>query len=148
MNFLDIVIIIMLLGGLVVGFRKGLVASLGALLAVALACVACHLLGSGRGVPANILIFVVAYVTVLLLSRMLRTVIHAVALGFVDRAAGALFVAFEYMLGLSLLLNLFLWLRSLADASPPAFMATSRWGDSLVALMPWFTGCLQSLMAQ
>lgn len=148
MSFLDIVIIIMLLGGLVIGFRKGLVASLGALGAVLLGCVACHLLGTGRGVPANMLIFVVTYVLVLLLSRAIRSLVHAVALGFIDRLGGALFVAFEYMLGLSVLLNLLLWLRSMVESEPPGFVTASRWGDSLVALMPWFTGCLKSLTTQ
>lgn len=148
MNFLDIVIIVMLLGGLVMGYRKGLVASLGAVGAVVVSCVACHLLGAGRSVPANMLIFVVGYVTTFLLARMIRSLVRAVALGFLDRLAGALFVAFEYLLGLSILLNLYLWLRSLVGAAPPGFMASSRWGDDLVALMPWFTGCLQSLTAQ
>lgn len=136
MSFIDIVIIIMLLGGLVIGYRKGFMASLGSVAALVVACLACRFLGAGRDIPSNLLIFIVAYVTVRLLANLLRRVIHAIALGPIDRLAGAMFVALEYMVGLSLILNVWLWLRSLAEMPIPAAVTTSRWGCRLVDLLP------------
>ena len=45
MTFIDIVIVIVLLGGLGVGFSRGITRSLGSVAAIVVAVIACHTIG-------------------------------------------------------------------------------------------------------
>lgn len=147
MSFIDIVIVLMALGGIAVGWKRGIVRCLGGVAGIVLGIVACHLLGKGQSVAVNVLIFAAAYIIVVLCSRGLSKLVHALFLGPFDRLLGAAFVAFEYLVGLSVLLNLYVWARSLAG-TPDAALAADSWGQRVLELMPWLTGCLSTLNAQ
>ena len=144
MTFIDIVIVIVLLGGLGVGFSRGITRSLGSVAAVVVAVIACHTLGRGQSVPTNMLIFAVAYIVVLLLSSALHNLIKMTFLKPLDRLLGAAFVAVEYMVGLSLLMNLWIWLRSMTG-TPETSWIGDVWAQKVIALGPWLMGCLSTL---
>lgn len=144
MTFIDIVIVIVLLGGLAVGFSRGITRSLGSVAAIVVAVLACHTIGSGQSIPTNILIFAVAYVVVMLLSSVIHKMVKMTFLKPLDRLAGAAFVAVEYMTGLSLLMNLWIWLRSMTSTPETAWI-DDVWAQKVIALGPWLMGCLSTL---
>lgn len=144
MTFIDIVIIIVLLGGMAVGFSRGIARSLGSLLAILVAVVVCHTIGRGQSIPTNILIFAVSYVVVLLLSSAIHKLAKMTFLGPIDRLLGAAFVAVEYMVGLSMLMNLWIWLRSMTG-EPETSWIGDVWAQKVIALGPWLMGCLSTL---
>ena len=123
MTVIDILIIVLGLAGATIGWRKGLTGQLGALGGVLLAIILCRWFGSDlvehfssaddtvqtrllHTVLVYFMLGVIAYVGVRVVAGFAGNVFRALRLTVVNRAAGAVFGAFEWLLGLSLLLNL------------------------------------------
>ena len=117
MTFIDTVIVIVVLGGLAVGFSRGITRSLGSLAAIVVAVLACRTIGRGQSIPANILIFAAAYAVVMLLSSAIHKIVKMTFLTPLDRLLGDVFVAAELVVGLKLPGNRWTGLASI-DATP------------------------------
>ena len=117
MNYFDIVIGIILILGLVKGFKNGLVIELAALAALVLGLLgAVHFSGitesylsqymesSYIGIIAFVITFVLIVIGIHLLARVIDKLVKAVALGPVNRITGALFSLLKYAFIISVLL--------------------------------------------
>lgn len=120
MTALDILIFAVAGVSAVLGFRRGIVAQVGQIAAViagiALARMfggeAAALLGGGQPsaintVCSHIAVFVIVYGLVLIIFKMMRKTVHGLKLGIIDNLAGAIFKAGEWLLLLSIGLNIF-----------------------------------------
>ena len=123
MTLLDIIIVVLALAGAFVGWRKGLTGQLGAVAGVLAAIILCRWFGNDLAMafsepgdtPSTIMLHTVlayvalalgAYVGVRIIAHFVGTVTRTLHLSAVNRAAGAVFGIFEWLLGFSLLLNL------------------------------------------
>ncbi len=120
MTALDIIILVVVLAATITGFIKGFVSQLGQVAALVFAIIACRLFapdvakwfaGSGEvttyiSAGAYCAVFVVVYISFWLIAKLVRSILHAVSLGIVDRIAGGLFRTFLWTLFLSILLNI------------------------------------------
>ena len=125
MTKLDIFILIVFVVSVAWGFRKGVIVQAGALGGLILGVLLCHIGGdyiaamiASKGadaaahpgyvdkVMANIILFIIGYLSVRIVAHFFKTVVRSLSLGVLDRIAGALFSCFEWMLALSILLTL------------------------------------------
>lgn len=136
----DIVILAISVAGALIGFRRGFLRSLGAIAAVIVAIFVCRSVVSFTSVAANIAVFIVVYLTVRMLASLLRVLSKMMMLGPLDRVCGAAFVAFEYLLGVSMMLNLWVNFRTwLSPEYEPSF-TESRIVEPVMKLYPKITG--------
>lgn len=127
MDTLTIIIVIIFVAALIAGGSKGFVRQLGSFAAIIAAIIACRVFlpqatavaSRLLGVPADggdlnhyicviaggAALFLIVWMLVWLLSRMIHRAITAVKLGPVNAIAGSLFMAFKWMLVTSLALN-------------------------------------------
>lgn len=124
MTALDLLLIVVFVISVIYGVRRGVILQLGAVGGIVIGIVACRvitpLLCEGllnadadtdpQGayvdtVIVNIVVFMVAYFGTRLVSRALNNAVRVLHLKPIDRICGAIFSLFEWMLGLSLLLN-------------------------------------------
>lgn len=130
MTLIDIVIIVLAIAGAFVGWRKGLTGQMGALAGVIAAIILCRWFASDlanaftkpddaphtillHSVLAYVILGVGAYVAVRIIARFVTTVTKVLHLSVINRLAGAAFGAFEWLLGFSLLLNM--WMAVFSD---------------------------------
>lgn len=127
MTLVDILLILILLGGIVVGYRKGLLKQLASLVSWIVAIILCYRFGdqvqdifltivpsatdwplSSITVKTVSLAFAFLLVTLVirLVMRLSKKVLKASKMGFVDRIGGALLFLFKYAFLLSIALNL------------------------------------------
>lgn len=123
MTLVDILAIIAVLAGLILGWRRGMVAQLGSLLGIILGIVCCQVfagpLAQAFSEPTDnpdtilmhtvisyLIIFALCYTVGRLLSGLLQRITDAAHLGAVDALAGSIFKGAEYLLALSMILNL------------------------------------------
>ena len=127
MTLTDILILLIVLGGLVLGYRKGLLGQLSSLIAWMVALVLCYCCGdlvkdiflafvpSAAHWPlASItvktvslaLAFIIVMVIIRLVMRLFKGAVETAHLGFLDKAGGALLFMFKYAFVLSIALNL------------------------------------------
>ena len=122
MNILDVIIIIPIAIGLIVGLFKGFIKELISLVAIILG-----IWGAKRFEPyvtdlliswfdiqpataqplAYLVLFIVIVVILLLLAHLLDKLLSAIALGGINKLLGAIFGAIKYALIVSVLLNVF-----------------------------------------
>lgn len=158
MTTLDIVLLIVFVVSVVLGFRKGMMVQAGSLGGILLGVVLCHLFGdrcaaliAGTQSPtyvdcvlANIIIFIAGYLSVRAVAHFFKKLTHALALGGLDRLGGAVFSLFQWMLALSIVLNLWHMVKPTTN-----FLALSTLGnghaiEAVMSLAPgllgWATG--------
>ena len=134
MTTVDIIIVIVALGSAFMGWKKGVVVLLGGLAAIIGGIVACRLWGDDfavwltarlsdgtegvadaggylYGVLARLLLFIAAYLVIKVVANFLRGVTRALHVGVLDRGAGLLLCMFEWLLFLSLVLNVWLLIK-------------------------------------
>lgn len=162
MNIITILIIITLVASLIVGFRRGIVREVGSLCGIVLALLACRLFGdAATDVASTVLsvkeensafshyaaavvgrgcLFLLVWLGVYIVARLLRSAIHAVHLGILDRLTGALFCCLKWNLVLSLLLNLAHIVSPSSDIWTPA--GGKAVVDSWLAFAPWLFGAI------
>lgn len=122
MSPLDILILAVLAVGAVIGFHRGVVVQVGQIAALIAGVILSRLLGpqvsaifaGGHGsesainyVCGHLVVFIAAYGVTFLVFRMIRGTVHCLSLGIIDRLAGAVFKAAQWLLILSVALNLF-----------------------------------------
>lgn len=162
MNIIIILIIITLVASLIVGFRRGIVREVGSLCGIVLALLACRMFGdAATDVAATVMnvseensafshyaaavvghgtLFLLVWLGVYIVARLLRSAIHAVKLGILDRMIGALFCCVKWNLVLSLLLNLAHIVSPASDIWAPA--GGKAVIDSWLAFAPWVFGAI------
>lgn len=137
MSPLDILILAVLGVGAFLGFKRGIVAQIGQIAAVIAGIAMGRVFGASLAtafggdnpsafnyVCSYIAVFVIAYAAVLLVAKVVRGTVHTLCLGIVDRLAGAVFKAAEWLLLLSIALNIY-------------FLISGGEGDTRQADKPW-----------
>jgi uncharacterized membrane protein required for colicin V production len=162
MTTLDIIIIIVFIASVARGFYKGIIMQAGglgglivgiALCRVGATWVAWKIAGMHDSAPdapmgpsacdvalANVLTFVVGYLAVKIVAHFAKTITHALCLGTIDRSAGALYSLLEWMLVLSLLINLWLGLRPGTDIHTLSTIGNGHAVELVTALAPKILG--------
>lgn len=127
MTLIDVLILLIVLGGLVLGYRKGLIGQLSSLISWVAALVLCYCCGdlvkdiflafvpSAAQWPLSSITvktvslafaFIIVMVIIRLVMRLFKGAVETVKLGFLDKAGGALLFMFKYAFILSIALNL------------------------------------------
>lgn len=131
MTLFDLALLAIVACGAWLGWRKGLTGQIASVLGVVAAVIVCRAFGAqlaehftapGDSAQTRMLHTVLAYAalacgTYLLvrwLAAMLRQLLRSFHLGIIDRGAGAVFAAFEWLMGLSLALGL--WMSVFTDS--------------------------------
>lgn len=162
MSWIDIIIVGVFAFAVVRGLRQGIIGQLGSLAAFVLALIACRAGGQAMadamgglvpdslentpmgGYVASILggaiVYCVVYYLVRLVARFVRTVTHALMLGPVDRALGAIFSVLKWGVGLSVVLNLWLALFPKSDFVKESTIGGGIAAENLMELAPWAWG--------
>lgn len=162
MTVLDIVILAVFIGSAVYGLWRGLVVQIGAIAGIVVGILACRLFGEwGTGVVssimpqlsdsastamyinsviANIILFVLGYSLVRILASVVKTVAHALFLGAVDRILGALFSVFQWMLVLSIVLNVWQMFASGKSVASYSTLAGGKAAAAVEGLAPTVLG--------
>lgn len=162
MTTLDIVILIVFVAAVAWGFRKGIIMQMGALGGIVAGVVACRLAASWLAteiagchgadggevaspsyvdiVLANVILFIAALVCVKLVAGLFKRITHALCLGALDRIAGALFCLFEWMMVLSLMVNLWLVIKPKADFHELSTIGNGHAIEAIVNLAPMVLG--------
>lgn len=162
MSWIDIIIVGVFAFAVVRGLRQGIIGQLGSLAAFVLALIACRAGGQAMadamrglvpdslentpmgGYVASILggaiVYGVVYYLVRLVARFIRTVTHALMLGPVDRALGAIFSVLKWGVGLSVVLNLWLALFPKSDFVKESTIGGGIAAENLMELAPWAWG--------
>ena len=149
MDTITIITIIILAAALILGAIKGFIRQLGSFAAVVIGIIACRIFsGQATQLAAKVLgvspadsalnhymcaiigcagVFLAVWLVVWLIARLIHKVISAVKLGPLNSVAGALFMAFKWMLVLSIAFNA--WL-----AVSPTTRALARPSDIVEAV--------------
>lgn len=148
-GFAIFIIILAVVSG-VLGWRSGLLRQVGRLAGIILGIAACRIYGPtivdyfcGTGASVSdtvlftvlcyVLLFIVVYIVATLLAHLMRKMLDSVHIGVLNRLAGAVFNIMEWMLMLSLLLNLWVSLvPSTSLASDPLFDRVLWFGPFLL----------------
>lgn len=162
-----VILIVVLAAAAIVGWHKGAIAQIGSIAAVVGALIVCRsfghlavpMVGQWLGIDepgqssvsdysATLLayagLFMIAWLLIWLLTRMLRQAIHLVHLGIIDRVAGAVFLCGKWILVGSILLNLLKVVQPDAAVFHPAGAADWQQPlvESVMAFAPWLWGWL------
>jgi len=156
---IDILILVIVVVGGVIGFNKGIVSQVGQIVAVVAGVISARIFGegladmiSGAGAPGAVdtvsgygVAFLAAYCLAWLVVRMVRKVFHTVHLGIVDRLAGAAFKIAQWSLLLSLAINFVLLVSGdddrLHDQGAP-------WREAVVKFAPATLGYLSEMVQE
>lgn len=127
MTLIDAIIILIVLGGLVLGYRKGFIGQLSSLISWVVAMVLCYKCGdlasdiflavvpSAEQWPLSSITvktvslafaFLLIMVVIRLLMRLFKGALSTVHLGFIDKLGGSLLFMFKYAFVVSIVLNL------------------------------------------
>ena len=121
----DIVCLVIALGGLFLGYRRGLLAQVGSIFGVILGIVCCQVLGSTVSlhfidegdsldtillttILTYVLLFACAYLSGRFVGNIVARLLTTMNLGWFNKVGGAIFTMFEYLLVYSLLINAFI----------------------------------------
>lgn len=161
MTFIDAILLLILLGALVVGWRKGLVRQTASLVSWAVGIAVCLFFGdqitqlflainpdAAQWPLASITVKVVAlaifflFVTLTLrvLSYVTRKLIKAANLGCLDRAGGAVLFLFKWLMVLSIALNLLYAYNPNADTFGTCHALNNKPYEFTLDLMPRVLG--------
>lgn len=126
MGLIDIIILILIVAGLLIGYSKGLIGQLSTICGIVLGIIVCHIYGDWAtnilttiipesatwpmpeytpAIIANIVLFLLVLLTIKLMGSMCKSVINKLHIGILDNLAGAVFCVFKYLLLLSIVIN-------------------------------------------
>lgn len=154
MTTLDVIILAVFVGSVAYGFYRGVIVQVGAVAAIVFAVVLCRLGGeplagfiAGNEAPshldvvvAKVIAFIAGYLSVRVVASLFRKMTHALALGGLDRLAGVVFSLFQWMLVLSLLINLWLVIKPDASLAEMSTLANGHAAPAIVRLAPAVLG--------
>lgn len=154
MTKLDIVILIVFVASVVWGFRKGIAVQLGAFAGLLLGVLLCHLFGdyvacriAGESAPsyvdsviANIVLFIIGFLSATAVAHFFKSALRSLQLGGLDRIGGAIFCCFEWMLVLSVLLNVWLMVKPSTSLRALSNLGNGHAIEAITALAPNLLG--------
>lgn len=154
MTVLDVIILAVFVGSVAVGFYRGVIVQVGAVAAILFAVVLTRLGGyplaefiAGNEAPssldvvvAKVITFVVGYLAVRTVASLFKRATHALSLGGLDRLAGVVFSLFQWMLVLSLLLNLWFVIKPDASLAEMSTLANGHAAPAILRLAPAVLG--------
>ena len=164
MTIVDAIIIIIVLGGLVIGYRKGLITQLASLISWIVAIVLCYkggelaqsiflaIVPSAAQWPlASITVktvslafaFLVVMLSIRLVMRLFKGALDSIHLGLIDKAGGSLLFMFKYDFLLSLVLNLLYAFNPDMDTFGTKHMLNNKPYEMTLDLMPRILGSEQ-----
>lgn len=163
-TLIDAIIILIVLGGLVLGYRKGFIGQLSSLVSWVVAMVLCYKCGdlakdlfltfvpSAADWPLSSITvktvslaftFLIVMVIIRLLMRLFKGSLNAVHLGFIDKAGGSLLFMFKYAFVLSILLNLLYAFNPDMETFGTMHMLNNKPYEFTLDLMPHVLGSEQ-----
>lgn len=162
MSFIDILILIVAAGSIIFGVSKGVIKQLGSIVGVIAGIVLARLLGGAvgnvyagmlpdefamsaagqyaSGIAGRVTVLVLVYFVVLFLAKSLKFVVHALLLGPVDRALGAVLAMFQWFLGLSVILNVYAAISPGTALSEHSRIAGGMALETIMSLAPALLG--------
>lgn len=160
MSAIDIIIIIVFIGAVIYGYWKGVIVQIGSLAGILLGILACRLfgpwltgvLGGATGdsdsidmgyinsVIANVILFLLGFISAKLVAKLVKTVTTAVKLSVVDKLLGVIFCLFEWFLVLSILLNVWQVLRPGNDITSSSRLGGGRAARVVMEIAPTVLG--------
>ena len=161
MTIVDVVIILIVLGGLIIGYRKGFFGQLSSLVSWVVAIILCYKCGalaedifltimpSAADWPLSSITvrtvslafaFLILMLVIRLVMRLFRGALDTVKLGFLDKAGGALLFMFKYAFILSIVLNLLYAFNPDLDTFGTKHMLNNKPYEFALDLMPRVLG--------
>jgi uncharacterized membrane protein required for colicin V production len=161
MTLIDAIILLIVLGGLVLGYRKGFIGQLPSLVSWVVAIVLCYKCGdlaqslflaivpSAADWPLSSITvktvslafaFLIVVVAIRLLMRLFKGTLDSVHLGFVDKAGGSLLFMFKYAFVLSIALNLLYAINPDMDTFGTEHIMNNKPYEFTLDLMPMVLG--------
>ena len=164
MTIVDAIIILIVLGGLVLGYRKGLIGQLSSLFSWIVAIVLCYKGGdlaqsvflsvvpSAAEWPLSSITvktvslafaFLIVMLVIRLVMRLFRGALDSIHLGFIDKAGGSLLFMFKYAFMLSIALNLLYAFNPDLETFGTRHMMNNKPYEFTLDLMPQVLGSEQ-----
>ena len=164
MTIIDAIIILIVLGGLVLGYRKGFIGQLSSLISWAVAMVLCYKCGdlakdvflafvpSAADWPLSSITvktvslafaFLIVMVIIRLVMRLFKGALNTVHLGFIDKLGGSLLFMFKYAFILSIVLNLLYAFNPDMDTFATRHILDNKPYEFTLDLMPRILGSEQ-----
>ena len=161
MTIVDVVIILIVLGGLIIGYRKGFFGQLSSLVSWVVAIILCYKCGelaedifltimpSAADWPLSTVTvktvslafaFLLVMVVIRLLMRLFKGALKAADLSFIDRLGGSLLFMFKYAFILSIVLNLLYAINPDMDTFGTKHMLKNKPYELTLDLMPRILG--------
>ena len=161
MTIVDAIIILIVLGGLVLGYRKGLIGQLSSLVSWVVAIVLCYKCGdlvkdlflafvpSAADWPLSSITvktvslafaFLIVMVVIRLIMRLFKGTLETFHLGFLNKAGGSLLFIFKYAFLLSIALNLLYAINPDMDTFGTKHMLDNKPYEFTLDLMPRVLG--------
>jgi len=149
MDVFDYVLLAIAVTALITGAMSGLLRRVASIVGLVAAVAVCWFFGDRIAaavaeiapeqpelmrIVAFALVFVLVYLLFRLLGGLFRSALSALKLGPLDRLAGALFSLFLWMLGISIVMNIYM---AAAPASAPALVRKDRpWRQTVASVAP------------
>lgn len=139
MSVIDIVLLVIAIIALVSGGIRGFIAQIGSLAGLILGVICCRFFGAeicqviGTANSAHPLIyrvltytvvFLLVYISSIIIAKLIRKVVNSFKLGFIDRIIGALFRLFLWSVLISIVLNIYF---SFAPSHKDLFIDNKPW---------------------
>ena len=161
MTLVDALLILIVLGGIVLGYRKGFIGQLSSLVSWIVAIVLCYKFGdviqgiflaivpSAADWPLSTVTvktvslafaFLVVMVAIRLIMRLFKGALKAADLTFIDRLGGSLLFMFKYAFILSIILNLLYAINPDLDTFGTKHMLQNKPYEMTLDLMPRILG--------
>lgn len=161
MTLVDTILILIILGGIVLGYRKGFIGQLSSLVSWIVAIVLCYKCGdliqgiflsvvpSATDWPLSTVTvktvslafaFLLVMVVIRLLMRLFKGALKAADLSFIDRLGGSLLFMFKYAFILSIVLNLLYAINPDMDTFGTKHMLKNKPYELTLDLMPRILG--------
>lgn len=161
MTLVDILLILIVLGGVVLGYRKGFIGQLSSLVSWVVAIVLCYKCGDlVQGIFLSIVpsaakwplstitvktvslafAFLIVMLVIRLAMRLFKGALNTVKLGFIDKLGGSLLFMFKYAFILSIALNLLYAINPDMDTFGTKHMLNNKPYEMTLDLMPLVLG--------
>ena len=161
MTLVDILLILIVLGGVVLGYRKGFIGQLSSLISWVVAIVLCYKCGdlaqdiflsivpSAAQWPLSSITvktvslafaFLIVMLAIRLVMRLFKGALNTVNLGFIDKLGGSLLFMFKYAFILSIVLNLLYAINPDMDTFATEHMLKNKPYEMTLDLMPIVLG--------
>lgn len=156
MSLIDFVLLIVIVAGIIVGARRGIIEQIASIVAIITAIVItriygddatrflCELIPSFKesgpticSVVGHITLFILVYFLIWLFGSVFRKFFHSLKLGLIDRVLGAIFCVLKYCLILSIVLNIWLLLSPGSKFTRESRMLNGKVCVAVVNFAPW-----------